>query len=432
MKLALFTALLSRLAGLGLAACLGLASLPAQAVIGALDNVPAATLLMPYFEVDLNTTPTGDQGVRTSLRITNTSASAMLTHVTLWTDQGVPTYGFNVYLTGLDSTDIDMRLVFKGILPRTASDGQDPTDTISPQGSWSQDINFASCTGTLPHSGLLDSATVTGLRNAHTGQASTLTGGLCSGRNHGDNIARGYVTVDSMVACTTLNPDNAGYFPLIDTRNIMVGTVTWTDPANNFAASDPAIHIEASNTDPITNTPGENTPTFYGRLNAWTATDRREPLGSVWQARFMNGGVFSGGTTAMVWRDPGAPVAPFNCAAPPTALSHYEATFVDEQENVASMAANSFPLATQALNVGADLAAPYVFGFMHLNLNTAADAPRQAVVTVRHSSEGRFSGSVPGVKLFRTGQECLPATTPVENPGCNSYYAPIITGPVGP
>ena len=39
-----------------------------------------------------------------------------------------------------------MRDVFvDGKLPRTASDGQDPADTISPQGAASQDINFASC-----------------------------------------------------------------------------------------------------------------------------------------------------------------------------------------------------------------------------------------------------------------------------------------------
>lgn len=443
MKLAMFNALLSRLAGLGLAACLALAALPAQAVIGALDHVPASTLLMPYFEVDLTTTATGDQGVRTSLRINNTSATAMLTRITLWTDQGVPTYAFNAYMPGYDSTDVDMRLLFKGILPKTASAGQDPNDLISPQGSWSQDINFASCNGTLPYVGLLDAATVTGLRNAHTGQASTLTGGLCAGANHGDNIARGYVTVDTVNACTNEIPGDPGYFNnTITFQNVLVGTVTWTDPANNFSAADPAIHIEADFTNPIANTAGETTPTFYGRLIGWDASDNREPLGSVWQARFMNGGVFTGGTTAMVWRDPGAPVAPFSCASAPAALSHYEATFVDEEENVASMAANSFPLATQALDVAADLAAPYTFGFMHLNLNTSGNVPRQAVLAVRHSSDGRFSGSVPGIRLFRTGQVCddtAPYTDP-ENPGnfgCSGgfayrYYAPIITGPVGP
>jgi hypothetical protein len=40
--------------------------------------------------------------------------------------------------------------------PRTASAGQDPTDTANPadgisnKGLFSQDINFASCTGQLP------------------------------------------------------------------------------------------------------------------------------------------------------------------------------------------------------------------------------------------------------------------------------------------
>src|SRR5579883_1291835 len=93
----------------------------ARAAIGTTDTVPAATLLLPYFEVDLG----NENGAQTAVRVTNTSATAILIKAVLWTDYGVPTYGFPLYLEGYASTDIDLRLLFKGIVPVTASAGQD-------------------------------------------------------------------------------------------------------------------------------------------------------------------------------------------------------------------------------------------------------------------------------------------------------------------
>ena len=110
-------------------------SMTAAAVIGTIDQVPGSTLLFPHFEVDTSS----PQGVNTLLTVQNASASATMVNVVLWTDYGLPTANFNVYLTGYDQQVIDLGLVFRRVLPRTASDGQDPTDTISPQGPISQD-----------------------------------------------------------------------------------------------------------------------------------------------------------------------------------------------------------------------------------------------------------------------------------------------------
>src|SRR5689334_22020268 len=132
--------------------CLALLSLlglggRAFAVIGTIDDVPAATLLLPYFELDLS----NQNGVNTLFSINNASATAVLAHVTVWTDQSVPALDFDVYLTGYDVQTISLRDILQnGNLPITASAGQDPNDTISPQGPASQDINFASC-ATLPY-----------------------------------------------------------------------------------------------------------------------------------------------------------------------------------------------------------------------------------------------------------------------------------------
>jgi hypothetical protein len=118
----------------------------ASAVICTIDAVPAATLLLPYFEVDLG----NSNGQTTLFSINNASATAVLAHVVVWSDLSVPVLDFNIYLTGYDVQTINLWDVLHGTLPRTASDGQDPQDTISPQGAFSQDSNFASCTGLLP------------------------------------------------------------------------------------------------------------------------------------------------------------------------------------------------------------------------------------------------------------------------------------------
>src|SRR6185295_8058429 len=119
----------------------------ASALICTVDDVPAATLLLPYFEVDLD----NPNGVTTLFSVNNASATAILAHVVVWSDLSVPVLDFNIYLTGYDVQSINLRdIIVGGIIPRTASAGQDPTDTISNKGQFSQDINFASCNGALP------------------------------------------------------------------------------------------------------------------------------------------------------------------------------------------------------------------------------------------------------------------------------------------
>src|SRR3954469_2308374 len=126
-----------------IALCLALVSLlalsgSAFAEIGTIDEVPAATLLVPYFEVDLG----NPNGITTLFSINNASASAAVAHVVFWTDESIPTLDFDVFLTGYDVQTINVRDIFNGHLPITADDGVDTKDTISPQGDLSQDINF--------------------------------------------------------------------------------------------------------------------------------------------------------------------------------------------------------------------------------------------------------------------------------------------------
>src|SRR2546423_15516091 len=101
-------------------ALLGLLALGGQAfaVICTVDDVPGATLLLPFFEVDL----ANPNGVTTLFSINNTSATAILAHAVVWSDLSFPVLDFNVYLIGYDVLSINLPdIFFRGNLPLTAS-----------------------------------------------------------------------------------------------------------------------------------------------------------------------------------------------------------------------------------------------------------------------------------------------------------------------
>lgn len=298
----------------------------AHAVIGTLDNVPAATLLYPYFEVDLSNV----NGKSTVIGLHNTSATAILGRVTIWSNAGLPIYNFNIYLTGYDSQSFDMRAVLTGSLPQTASAGQDPSDLISPKGTKSQDINFASCTGQLPY-GAITPSFVADLQAMLTGKPSTSEfPGQCVGTNAGDNIARGYLTIDSVNSCTGAGFPTAiplaQYFDsnvIMTSQNVLLGDYMLINPAQHVLIMHNAASIEASpgvgnnsgtGTYPQPGSPQTTTPgnyTFYGRFVNWTAADHREALPTEWA---VEGDTGSGSVIA--WRDPKVSTATaFSCAA---------------------------------------------------------------------------------------------------------------------
>ena len=80
----------------------------------AIDVVPAGTLLLPYFEVDL----ANAGGVTTLFSVNNASAAPQLAHITLWTDQSRPTLDFTIYLTGYDVWTVNLGPLFRtGSIP---------------------------------------------------------------------------------------------------------------------------------------------------------------------------------------------------------------------------------------------------------------------------------------------------------------------------
>jgi hypothetical protein len=443
---------------LGMASAAGamLTVRPLAAEICSIDDVPAATLLLPYFEVDLDSQDT----IQTLFSINNASASAAVAHVTVWTDESIPTLDFDIYLTGFDVQTINLGNIFRGILPVTADDGVDvgdtanPADGISNQGLLSQDINFPGSSGpcaTVYSNPVLSASAIASLRAAHTGRPASGFGGLCVGHDYGDNIARGYITIDSVTQCNLLFPSSVGYFSggIADTRNILWGDYFYDDSTGNFAQGETLVHIEScipgdgfigyvgnggrriSGAPWCPFAPGEYT--FYGRYTAVAGQDQREPLATSFATRFLNGGPFSGGTDLIVWRDsktiPTGGNGPHSCALPGPGwfpLGQSDAVAFDEAENPQNLCTTTcevspcdtavptcFPLEAQRISL--DGGSPFddptpsaPFGWMYLNLNTAvagiaypAANPgiAQAWVTTVMDAAGRFSVGYDAIKL---------------------------------
>jgi hypothetical protein len=431
-----------------LALCLAVASLllaggQANAIIGTIDDVPAATLLLPYFEVDLDNV----NGVQTLFSINNASDEAILAHVVVWSDLSVPVLDFNIYLTGYDVVTINLRdILVNGTLPRTADLARDPGDTISNQGLFSADVTFPSCAGFLPPPTLPADFTQH-LQNSLTGQASNilLVGGNpgCAGQRLNDRIARGYITVDAVNACNLDFPFTPGYFVngglgTAINENVLWGDYFYVNSGQNFAQGETLVHIEAApgtgvnavwGNYPITaevGTPGQYT--FYGRYVAWSAADNREPLSTNFAVRFINGGIFSGGTSILSWRDSKVNQGAFTC--PATAgvrpawypLGQEQIVIFDEEENPETPSTLPvspprpgtslipFPAEANRTRVdGPSLPVTPSFGWLYLNLNQSnavagANPPEdplaaQAWVTAVMDAEGRFSVGFDAIQL---------------------------------
>ncbi|MEM7586944.1 MAG: hypothetical protein AAF560_26370 [Acidobacteriota bacterium] len=306
-----------------------------------IDAVPAATLLLPYFEVSLEPIEGVDEvqaerDVNTFFSVNNASAAPTVAHVVLWGDWSLPSIDFDIFLTGYDVETVNLGDLFNnGNLPITAHATNDPDDLISPHGREENDPANASgpfpgnsenpqwdsapdgagnplfpgCDTNLPlgTNPVLTGSFIDRVRCGHTGRGLSCEQESCIGQIHegpgggNDFIARGYITIDNVTDCNLLFPNQAGYFGSGLTSEV---NQLWGDyfiVQDGRAVGDNMVSIEA---DPegMAFSPGDYT--FYGRYVDGLATDQREPLGSTWATRYFTpGAAFSGGTSLLVWRD---------------------------------------------------------------------------------------------------------------------------------
>jgi Domain of unknown function DUF11/Thrombospondin type 3 repeat len=318
---------------------------------------PAATLLVPWFGVDLS----APNGLTTILSITNTDSRPHLTSVTLWTDWAVPTLTFNLYLSGFDVQTLNLRdILDKGGLPKTGM-------LQSPIGGLSDGaVAFPGCGATVAP----ERVAVEPLRRAHTGRQVR---GFCLASPRKDVMATGYVTVDVVNSCSALNPSSPGYFAhggqgVAANDNVLLGEYAYVDGKRKISQGEQAVHI-AANAEAY-----GSGYTFYGRYVNGDGRDNRQPLGARFAASYAQGGAEGMETVITVWRDTKSPtVAPVACGSAPAwgPLGAAEQIAWDEEEGVSSLPASRtrFPWATQAVKVGTGklpLAEP--FGWTEINL----------------------------------------------------------------
>jgi len=89
------------------------------AVTCAYDNVPAATLLVPYWKVSLNGAtdfPIPSGGTDTLVSVVNVSTPGVIAHVTVWNKYSKAVIDFNLPLTGKDVVSFSMRDIMNGKL----------------------------------------------------------------------------------------------------------------------------------------------------------------------------------------------------------------------------------------------------------------------------------------------------------------------------
>ena len=244
--------------------------------------LPAATLLLPYFEVDLDAA-----GATTLLSIVNVSPKDQIARVTLWTDHGYPVLTFNAFLTGYDVQSIDLYDVLaRGIIGSEAGTGTRVTD----RGAFSErnrGIDSSACRQ-LP--GRLADEHVMRMQRAFTDGA--LPGEDCEEVGEDHDNAVGYATIDLVTNCSTNDPFAREYWTQdLGYENVLIGDYQQLDSRNDSAQGSPMVHIRAIPEGGPSGDGGGLPRTFYGRYQpaASPTLDARQPLPSTFAARWVVG-----------------------------------------------------------------------------------------------------------------------------------------------
>ena len=399
--------------------------------------LPAATLLLPYFEVDLNNA--AGAGETTIFTVTNTTNVPQAARFTLWTDYAYPAITFHIYLTGYDVQSINLYdVIRRGQIAPNDGTGSDvsPVGSLSGTGENDRDnprLNEASCVN-LPVQ--LPSVFITRMQQAFTQGVIPAAGSTPECRNAGNahTNAIGYVTVDVVNKCDVSMPSEANYWEDdLAYDNVLIGDYIQVNGAQDYAQINPLVHIRAVpeggtyDASAATNLPR----TFYSAFNATGAagSDRRQPLPSTFAARWIGGGPALFQTDLKIWREArtgvGAACTQYGGNA---LMTSTEIVRFDEEENPETFVPVQHPLipASARISVSDDDVFPPassgdIGGWIYLNLDdfeTDATA-RQNWVTVSMRAEGRFSGDTDaqalgnGCSAPATQSSAVGGTTPI-------------------
>jgi hypothetical protein len=249
----------------------------ATAITCTIDQRPAATLLIPYFQATFNPDGTilgtGDSSLDTLVTIGNASSAPMIAHVSVFSERSELVLDFNIALTGFDIQSFSMASILRGNLPVTpVNTSHTPEVKDANQVTINGDVcqrnssapvfpaaggylrvrpNFTSTpldnqlatvsypAGPFPTAFLfqvLDSLDKTADSNACGGVDNTIT-----------NPIHGYVTIDHANYCNLSNPSDSNYYitDAIGMENNLFGDYIYTSGAGIGTMGFPAVAIEA-------------------------------------------------------------------------------------------------------------------------------------------------------------------------------------------
>jgi hypothetical protein len=411
-------------------------------------NLPAATLLLPYFEVDLQSS----DGETTVFTVTNVSSLPQVARVTLWTDYAYPVLTFNIFLTGYDVQSINLYdVIGRGLVAPDDGTGLDHSRVGALSGDVVNSVPFdnplldeASCID-LPvavaavYRTRMQSALTTG--KAPSGGSS----GACNTAGGVHSNAVGYATIDVVGNCGDRDALDPRYFSEdIRFDNVLVGDYMQFSRNARTSQGSPMVHIRAI---PEGGSPRQRVDpafevsfprTFYDAyVKHAPRFDARQPLPSVFAARWIDGGAGRFGTDFKIWRE--AHETGGACNRYPSAngdVKLVELVRFDEEENPETIASgcvvtcldNSPRLpATSIRSASNETIFPpntegAVGGWMYFNLDDIPSFQRKALqgwVVVSMSAERFFSADMDAHALGNGCSEQM-AQSEASNPSGNA------------
>lgn len=381
---------------------------------------PAATLLLPLFEVEIDAPAST---ARTTLfTITNVTAQPQIARVTLWSDWAYPVFAFNLFLTGYDVQAINLYdILGRGLVAPDRGTSNASTPGARSVNNISGNPRFLPSAATNCSAGKMPvempAVLLSDIRSALTTGFFSLCGTTRVGGTH--TWAMGYVTVDVVADCTFVLPTDPEYYSrelLFD--NVLIGDYQVVSPEHSLAQGETMVHIRAIPEGGPAGFSGTNLPyTFYDRFltPATRGFDRRQPLPSVFAARYIQGGSTGFTTDFRVWRE-GITGAGAACGDYINNRSVETGEFVrfDQRENASRMAPSiitsggfywyppttptAVPISSSNSTMFAPLSSGDVGGWMYMNLHGVPyyrpdnlRRPRQNWVVVSMYSEGRYA-----------------------------------------
>jgi hypothetical protein len=374
----------------------------ASAITCTVDQRPAATLLVPWFQVTFNpdgspqtsTSPALAPAFDTIVTIGNASGAPTIAHVSVFNERSFLVLDFNVAMTAFDVQAMRMSEVLRGNLPSTpttashVSAASDICQRNSAAAIYPNPNGFLRVRPTLPavpEDNTLATALyqVPAFTQGGSFQLQTLDSldatpdslGCVTPDNVISGLIHGYMTIDMVNYCNLSNPSDPNYYAndAIGNENNLWGEVIFTSSTGLPVYGASTVNIESdrsfsnlANGGQFDQTAVARTRTFYGRY--WSPTtesfctncgsgvsptdlaviapwdrgfgDEREPLGLKYAARYFEGG----GVTSnwIVWRASTANLtggSPICTAVEPVP----SIVFYDEDENTTTVTSVPLP-----------------------------------------------------------------------------------------